>query len=149
MISPFRDLKGSLSSLQEKGELVHLRRKVKQEFDLAALIQNVQETSNKVVWFENVEGFNGSVVSNVCETYQRIAHMLSCDVGSVATTWASKFEKFLKLDYELCPEDSSEKVELSLGDLPAMKFHEKDGGPYITAGIFSVRNLETGSLNLC
>jgi len=74
--------------------------------------------------------------------------MLSCEAGSVAATWASKFEKFPKLDYELCPEDSSERVELSLGDLPTLKFHEKDGGPYITAGIFAVRNLETGSLNL-
>jgi len=89
MISPNRDLKGALSFFEQKGELIRLRRKVKQEFELAALVQNVQATANKVVWFENVEGFKGSVVSNVCGTHERIAHMLSCEAGSVAATWAS------------------------------------------------------------
>ena len=77
--SPFQSLRSSLSFLGEKGELIRITRKVSPKFELAVVIQSVQQTVNKAICFENVEGFNGTIASNLCGSYQNIALMLSSD----------------------------------------------------------------------
>ena len=84
--SQFNSLRDSISFFDKKGELIRLSRKVNPEFELAALIQNIIESTNKAVCFENIEGFDGVIVSNLCGSYQRMAHILSCDPSSIAST---------------------------------------------------------------
>ena len=148
IVSPFQSLRSSLSFLEEKGELLRITRKVKPEFELAAVIESVQKTINKAVYFESVEGCEGGVASNLCGSYQRIAYMLSCDTRSIAGTWMSRFGTFKKQEHPVRSKASYETKPFHVSDLPALVFHEKDGGPYITAGIVLVKDQNTGTINL-
>lgn len=146
--SPFQSLRSSLSFLGEKGELIRITRKVSPKFELAAVIQSVQQTVNKAICFENVEGFNGTIASNLCGSYQNIALMLSSDPHHIASTWATKCEKFGGFDYYTSSKSAIEMKKLSLKELPEIIFHDKDAGPYITGGVVLAKNPETGKINL-
>jgi UbiD family decarboxylase len=145
---PFQDLRSALLFLEERGELLRITRNVKPEFELAAVLQNVQKTVNKAVYFEKVEGYEGGVAGNVLGSYGRVAHLLSCRLDTISSTWAERFDGFPKRQYEVQEGYPSEMKRLTIRDIPALIMHEKDGGPYITAGIVVVKDQETGLINL-
>ena len=145
---PFESLRSSLSFLSEKGELIRIKRKVSPKFELAAIVQNVQQTVNKAICFENVEGFDGTVVSNICGSHKNIAFALSADPRSLASAWAAKCEKVGVFDYPVYSKSTFNLIKRSLKELPEIVFHDKDAGPYITGGIFLAKNPETGTINL-
>ncbi|MFH1123400.1 MAG: UbiD family decarboxylase domain-containing protein, partial [Pseudomonadota bacterium] len=144
----FQSLRSSLAFLDQQGELIHITRKVSPKFELAAVIQDVQKTVNKAVLFENVEGFGGTVASNLCGSYSNIALALSSDPHNISNTWASKCEKIGSFDYPVRSEMPPEIRKLTMKDIPAIVYHDKDAGPYMTAGIALAKNPETGKVNL-
>lgn len=146
--SPFQSLRSFLSFLSDKGELIRIAREVSPRFELAAVIQSVQQTVNKAVHFQNVEGFNGTIISNLCGSYQNIGFTLSCGPYNIASTWAAKCAKWGVFNYQISSNTAANMIKLSLEDLPTIMVHEKDAGPYITGGIVLVRNPETGKINL-
>jgi len=98
--SPLQSLRNFLTYLDQRGELIHIRRRVNPRFELAAVVQNIQDSVNKAVFFENVEGFRGSVASNVCGSYENIALALSSDLEGLANAWATKSEGVGVFPYE-------------------------------------------------
>jgi UbiD family decarboxylase len=146
--APFQSLRKSLSYLDEKGELIHITRKVNPRFELAAVIKNVQDTANKAICFENVEGFHGTIASNLCGSYENIALALCSDMDSVANTWARGSAKTGRFDYGPSVQSTTNLKKFSLEELPGIVFHDKDAGPYITGGVVLAKHPETGRVNL-
>jgi len=144
----FQSLRSSLAFLDRQGGLIHITRKVSPKFELAAVIQDVQKTVNKAVLFENVEGFDGTVASNLCGSYSNIALALFSDPHNISNTWASKCEKIGSFDYPVRSRMPSDIRELTMKDIPAIVYHDKDAGPYMTAGIALAKNPETEKVNL-
>jgi 4-hydroxybenzoate decarboxylase len=145
---PLGSLRGFLSLLDEEGNLLHITRKVRQPFELAAIVQNVQRTVNKAILFENVEGFQGKVASNLFGSHRNIKQMLYSTSDSLADAWVKRCEGFRAFDYTVLSEKPGGLKEAQLSDLPSLVFHEKDGGPYITGGIVLAKHPGTGRINL-
>ena len=144
----FQSLRTSLAFLDRRGGLIHMTRKVSPKLELAAVIQNVQKTVKKAVLFENVEGFDGTVASNLCGSYSNIALALSSDPHRISNTWASVCDKTGGYDYPVRSKMPADIRELAIKDIPPTVYHDKDAGPYITAGIALAKNPETGKVNL-
>ncbi len=143
-----RSLRDFLSFLDSRNELIHITRSVNPRFELAALIQDIQRTVNKAVILENVEGFEGRIASNVCGSYQNIARALGCDPQEISNTWAKKVEEVPSLDHPIVSKPSVRIKRVNLDGIPKIMFHDKDAGPYMTAGIVLSRNPKTGKINL-
>jgi 4-hydroxybenzoate decarboxylase len=95
-----------------------------------------------------VDGFNGSVVSNLCGSYRYIALALSSDTDSIANAWVTKTEKIPLFDYEVRNKAPLDLREHSLKEIPPIVFHDKDAGPYITGRIVLAKNPLTKKINL-
>jgi UbiD family decarboxylase len=143
-----QSLRSFLSFLDERKELIHISRKVNPRFELAAIIQDIQKRVNKAVMFDHVEGCSGKIASNVCGSYQNIALALDCDLQDISTTWARKIEDIPSFDYPVVSEAAAQVKRIGLHEIPKIVFHDKDAGPYMTAGIVLSRDPKTGKINL-
>lgn len=143
---PFQSLESSLNFLEERGELIRFTRRVNPRFELAAIIKNVQQTINRALLFENVEGFPGKVASNLGGSFANLAAALSANPRRLARTWAEKCASFGAVSYPAA--SSSDLKPLALKELPAITFHDKDAGPYITGGVVLTKNPANGKINL-
>lgn len=147
-ISEFQTLRSTISFLEKKGELIHITKRVKPEYELSAIIQDIQSTINKAIIFEKVDGFSSTIVSNICGSHKNIAFALSCDPCSIAGTWAAKADKFSGSNYQSSFSSSLDMKRMDMKELPPIVFHDKDAGPYVTAGIVLSKNPKTGKVNL-
>lgn len=139
-------LREFLGRLEQRGELIRIRREVDPRFEVAALIQDVQRRRNRAVVFERVKGFTHAIVSNVCGSYANVSAALGVEPGALARTWAERIARAAAGPPGEAGPGAWEPS--SLGRLPICTHCEKDAGPYITAGIVAARDLETGVTNL-
>jgi UbiD family decarboxylase len=121
---------------------------VNPKFELAAVIQDIQKTVNKAVIFNKVEGFPGRIASNVCGSYQNIALALGCHPQDISNIWSRKVEEIPSFDHLIVSKSAVQVKQLGLDEVPKIVFHDKDAGPYMTAGIVLSRNPKTGKTNL-
>jgi UbiD family decarboxylase len=137
-----------LELLEDEGELVRVDREVDPVFELAAVLEKIQETVNKAVIFEKVKGTNVPVVSNLLGTRSRVALSLNCDVNDILEQWMKR-----QLDPhppEVVNDGPCREViefghDLDLRRLPIITHQEKDAGPYITAGVVFAEDPELGT----
>ena len=98
------------------------------------------------VLLPNLKGYDIQIVSGICNTREKIAKAINCEVNEItdkiieATENPIKIENFKNLD-----EYDSEEANLS--KLPILTHYKKDGGAYITAGVVIAKHPETGVQN--
>lgn len=74
------DVREFLSVLEEKGELVRIKQKVDpRNFELSAVIRQVEDTTGQAVLFENVDGYKVRVMSNLYGSLYRRALALGLE----------------------------------------------------------------------
>jgi 4-hydroxybenzoate decarboxylase len=137
-----------LKLLEDEGEFVRVSRQVDPVFELAAVLEKIQETTNKAVIFEKVKDKEIPVVSNILGTPRRVALSLNCDVNDVSREWIRReqnpYPPKVVADGP-CKEVLESGENLDLKRLPIITHREKDAGPYITAGVVFARDPEFGT----
>jgi UbiD family decarboxylase len=141
----FREL---LSRLDGKGELIHVKKKVSREYEMAAVIKAFGE---KPIIFENVEGSKYKAVAGLCASRELFA-------GALGTTKEKLIFKMTKaMDSSVEPPIYSngtapcqEVVEDAVGldSLPILRHFESDGGRYIPSAVAIINDPDTGH-NAC
>jgi len=144
----FQSLRSFLGFLDQHGELIHISRRVSPKLELASIVQDIQRTVNKAVIFENVEGFVGAIASNVCGSHRNVALALSCSPQDISNTWAKKIEEIPSFDQRVLSKPTASIKQVGLDRIPKIVFHDKDAGPYMTAGIVLSRHPKAGKINL-
>ena len=86
-------LREFLIRLEERGELIHIRKEVDPRFEVAALIRDIQQRRNRAVLFERVKGFAHPIVSNVCGSYANVATALGVEPSALSRTWAERISR--------------------------------------------------------
>ena len=144
---PAADLRAFLDRLDADRQLLRVRREVDPRFELAAVTKRVQQTSNLPVLFERVRGTAYRVLSNAYGHYGIVARLLGTDVSGVAATWAALMADGTGpgLDEPAAPPPVR---DVSLGEVPHVRYCEKDAGPYLTGSVVLARDPETGVENL-
>jgi UbiD family decarboxylase len=93
-----------------------------------------------------VSGTTMPVVSNLYGSRPRLAEMIGAPGGSFCKRWPEVMKA-----PAVTPQVGSEEnglQSLKLSQLPQLTYFEKDGGPYIAAGIFLANEPDTGVPNL-
>ncbi|WP_144113205.1 UbiD family decarboxylase [Paraburkholderia sp. BCC1886] len=139
-----------LSRLRARGELLSVTREVDPRHELAAVARRLQQETTKPVLFENVRGSTMPVLLNVYTDHDRLREIIRCNADE---TFCARLDREISLATTL--DTPTENVALpadwmtgKLSDLPIPTYHERDGAPYITAGVFLAKDPDSGRNNL-
>ncbi|TVP41423.1 UbiD family decarboxylase [Candidatus Nitrosocosmicus arcticus] len=141
------DLRSFLATLEKRGELITIHKKVKKKFELAAITSKFDK--KEAVIFTNVDESKFKVVSNILGTRERFFY------GIESSTPNSKIDlsNLGNIGSEYYPKEFSNEAPFynnstgNLYDLPIVSHFEKDAGPFITSSTVYVKDQENGNQN--
>jgi UbiD family decarboxylase len=128
-----------------EGRMRVVEREVHGRHELAAVIAASQKESDAPLMFRRVAGTRHEVVSNIFGSRARLIEMLGGE-DSFCRKWVE-----LMRAPALAPVQVGEPPglrALRLTELPQITYFERDGGPYITAGVFLANDPDSGVPNL-
>lgn len=135
-----------IEQLGAAGRLRVIEREVSGRHELAAVVQASQRENDAPILFRHVQGSQMPVVSNVFGSRARLMDMIGATDGSFCRRWSELMRQAAAAPVPV--EEPSDLQEISLADLPAITYFEKDGGPYLSAGVFLAREPDSGVPNL-
>ncbi|MCB0010560.1 MAG: UbiD family decarboxylase [Anaerolineales bacterium] len=136
-----------IEAMLSSGQMQIVNKEVDPQFELAAVTARAQGESRRPILFNNVKGSSLPVVSNIFGDRDRLCDMIGAPRGQFCQHWAELL-KGSGGELVVVPEADGEFYEARVADLPHITYHEKDAGPYITAGIFLANDPDTGVPNL-
>lgn len=136
------DLRETIAELQRAGDLVTVEREVNPNLEMARVIRALDD---RAVLFRNVKGAKGAVVANLCARREYLARVLDTSsqrlLFTLARALAAPVEPPL-VGHAPCQQVI--EADVNLDRLPILMHKERDGGPYITAGVLIVRDPDYG-----
>ncbi len=143
------DFRGWLEHLEARGRLRRVRHTVRLQHELAALSQKLDGES--AVLFEATDGAPMPVAANIACRREWYAEAMGVAPEQLLR------EVRLRQEIRIAPKEVSdapflENIQTGKIDirnlLPLPTYHELDGGPYISAGVFFAKDPETGEGNV-
>jgi 2,5-furandicarboxylate decarboxylase 1 len=145
-----QSMRGFLAMVERQypEELVRVTAPVKRELDITATVFELERAGRSpVVIFDNVEGSEMPVVTNIAGNRRLIAAALGVEPSALATTFRERCQNYCPVErvggapwQELVIEGDA----VDLTRLPIPTHFAVDAGPYITAGQVCARDPETG-----
>ena len=136
-------MRGYLADLDASGDLTHVRREVSRTYEIAAVSSRLD---GRPIIFEKIREADGyRLAIGVCGTRILLARALGTDPSRLLPRVLDSIENpkpFRTVDHAPCQEVVEEEVDLYR--LPILTHCEKDGGPYVTAGIVVAHDREYG-----
>lgn len=114
----------------------------------------ISQNHRSATLFERVEGYEIPLIANAVSSRKMMALSLETKERDVLAEYLSRISKPVSPTFELgsgrCQElvYAKEESEVDLTSLPVLLQHEKDGAPYITAGILIAKDPETREYNI-
>jgi len=137
-------MRAYIDTLAAQGRLRVIEREVSGQHELAAVTQRSQKESDAPLLFRRVAGSAHPVMTNVFGSRDRLAEMLGG--GRFCQRWVELMGTPVIPPVQV--DEPPGLVELKLTDLPQITYFERDGGPYLTAGVFLANEPDTGVPNL-
>ena len=143
-----RTLRDFVDVLRDQGELLSLSKPFDPKYEISAVISELGKRKAPAVLFEKAKGFQISVIGNLFGTVKRLSLALGTEEDRLLEDVIQRLEK--RVPPVSVSEDRSLEVSIPRGKLdllkvlPALTHYSKDSGPYITSGISSARDPETG-----
>lgn len=129
-------------------EVLRVREPVRTKVDTTAILFELERAGKSpIVIFENVEGHDMPIVTNISGNRNMIAASLGVSSAELPLAYRERCQNYLPV--EVVPEAPWQEVvlegdDVDLTKLPIPWHFEIDAGPYITAGQISARDPETG-----
>ena len=143
-----RTIRDFIDVLKEQGELLSLSKPFDPKYEISTILSELGKRKAPALLFEKAKGFQISVIGNLFGTVKRLSLALGIEEDRLLEEVIPRLEK--RVPPVSVSEDRSQEVSLSRGKLdllnvlPALTHYSKDSGPYITSGISSARDPETG-----
>jgi len=139
----FRDF---LKQMETKKEVLHVKDEVATKFEISAIMKNF-EGEGKILFFENVRGYDTKVVANVCGTRKRVCSALNVNPDGLYKRLieAWHFPKKPRIVKDGVVKEINEK---DLSKVPILTHFEKDAGPYITSGVVHAKSIDGTAENV-
>lgn len=139
-------MRAYIESLLTDNRIRIVEREVSGTHELAAVTQASQRESDAPILFRNVAGARYPVISNVFGSRPRLIEMVGGKDVSFCQRWVDLMQRSA-IAPDIIPEPGDlEAVRLT--ELPQLTCFERDGGSYITAGVFLANEPDTGVPNL-
>lgn len=141
-----KDLKSFISEEEMKRNVVVIKDKISSKCQATKLIKKYD--GNKIIVFENIDGKPFKVVANTIFNRKQLLKILNVKNHSEAySKLLDACENPGKLKNIGKPKDFK-IFNGTLHDLPILTFYERDGGPYITAGIVVAKDDDLNFQNM-
>jgi len=142
--------RGLLKGLDDRNLLRHVSREVIAKHQLVAIMRKVQKTSNEPLMFDNVAGSPAPVATNIFCRRTIISDALDIETRSLVPSLVAKEGQVKPLD--IVSDAPVHEIVKTSGfdiarDIPQVVHCERDGGPYISAGVCIARHPDTGEYN--
>jgi 4-hydroxybenzoate decarboxylase len=121
-------------------------RAVNGKHELAAVTQASQQESDAPILFHKVVGSRFPVMTNVFGSRARLMEMIGANDGSFCRRWVELMRQPAQAPRATGVPNDLEDIRLT--DLPQITYFERDGGPYLTAGVFLAREPDSRIPNL-
>ena len=132
--------------LRRTGQVREITRQVSGKHELAAVTQASQRESEAPLLFHKVAGSRFPVMTNVFGSRARLMDMIGAADGSFCRRWTEVMAKAAPAPEVTAAPNDLEEIRLT--ELPQITYFERDGGPYLTAGVFLARDPDSGVPNL-
>src|SRR5215472_13743478 len=145
-----QSLRGFLDLVQRThpDEIIRIKEPVSRELDITSAVFEFERAGRSpVLVFENVEGSQMPVVTNIAGNRKLIAAALRVTPDALPNTFRERCQNYLPVEVvNRAPwqEVVLDGVEVDPAGLPVRKLVAVDAGPYITAGQIVARDPETG-----
>ena len=113
------------------------------EFEVAKVLRKYPKDT---VLIKNVKGFDLPVISGICNTREKIAKSINCEVSEITQKIIDAMEKPIKVD-KFTDFSQYDTLDIDLDKIPILKHYKRDGGAYITSGVVFARDPITGIQN--
>lgn len=148
------DFRGFLKEMEEtqEGGFVRVSRAVDTAYEVAAIVTKLEQARQvPLLYFENVKGHTMPAVTNCFADRGRVARGLGVAKRDLGQRVAEAYRRPIppvEVARGVVQEVVREGTDVNLCLLPAMKYHDNDVAPYITAGIVFARDPDSGGFNL-
>jgi UbiD family decarboxylase len=127
----------------DENNIIEITDELSDEFEVAKVLRQYPKDT---VIVKNVKGFDMPVISGICNTREKIAKSINCEVSEITQKIIDAMEKPLKVD-KFTDFSEYETSDVDLNKIPILTHYKRDGGAYITAGVVFARDPETGIQN--
>lgn len=141
-----QDLRTFLAILEQRGELVRIKKEVDRQHEVAAVMKSSAQQGGPVLLFERVKASKIPIAANVLASRHRVALALGTNIDQLLDTYRQRLREPIA-PVKIDEPGHSHKLP-GLSSLPIIKISEHDAGPYITAGVIFAAHPQTGKLNL-
>lgn len=123
--------------------IVEITEELSSEFEVAKILRKYPKDT---VLIKNVKGFDIPVISGICNTRDKIAKSINCEVSEITEKIIEAMEKPIKVD-KFTDFSDYDSLDIDLNKIPILTHYTRDGGAYITAGVVFARDPVTGIQN--
>lgn len=144
-----QSLRDTLNKLEQHGLLHKVNKSIDSKFEIAAVLG--LRDKGQAQLFQQVNGYQMPVVGNVFNSRERFAIGLDIETKDLDTVCLAALQNLIKpVLVDSAPvQDVVVTENIDIGKLlPVPHFFEKEGGPYISAGVIIAKNPETGERNV-
>jgi 4-hydroxybenzoate decarboxylase len=134
-----------LETLLDQQRVRVIEREVSGQFELAAVTARSQRENDAPLLFRNVAGSRYPVMTNIFGSRPRLTEMLGG-----GTSFCRRWRELMATPVvpPVAVDEPDDLEEIRLTDLPQITYFERDGGPYLTAGVFLANEPDSGVPNL-
>lgn len=150
---PPLDLRHFLGQLRKRGELLSVSDEVDLRFELSEFLHQADRALAPALEFERIKGHSMKVVGNLVGTKKRLALAFGLtnenkllDVYRKRRGSAGKPRRVKDGPVKEVILRNAKQVDLNA--LPIPTYHEDDAGPYITCGILTAKDPQTGARSM-
>jgi 2,5-furandicarboxylate decarboxylase 1 len=144
-----QSLRSVLALFEASGDFHHVERSVDPRYELGTVLS--LRGDGPTQFFRRVEGYEMPVVGNVLNTREKIARGLGLERSRLQGACIAALDKGIKPEV-VSGGPVQEVVHRSPVDIPRLlpvpTWFEREGGPYITAGVIVAKDPETGRRNV-
>jgi len=136
-------------ALERPGEVLHIQDELDPRYQPTALIMELEKEHRRpVVFFHHLAGSAFPVVANTLATRERLARAIGVSEGDLPAAFAEKIKQSIppqRLDDPPFLANCLTGDSLDLTQLPILTHFPIDAGPYITAGLVTARDPDSGA----
>lgn len=147
---PYKDMREFMEFLRKRDELKVCRKEVDTKIEIAKVTDKSSKTDGPAILFNNVKGFNTSVVTGLYGTVDRSFLAIDSDKYNGFKKLAGALENPLKpriVSDGPCKEVIKQAKDVDLHEIPALWHHKKDSHYFITATVCRIKDPDTGICN--
>ena len=126
-----------MTEMDEKGNLIHIKEKLSPRFEIPSIIKRYDGKGSLI--FENVEGYETSVVANVCFSRESLSSSLGVEQNTLHEHIHHAITNPTPCKIEDGPVTEVTR-KLSLHDIPVLTHYDRDQGPYLTSAVVFAKN---------